>query len=261
MTYHAVMQDHFTLSYRDLRDKLRERIASCDAVIHIAGQWLRISNPKSVRRGRAPQFHADGVRPGRKTLGKPVYVLLTGADFPCDPHDPEPDELRQLQEQHRQRLTSTGQDYKGTNTREDLDREVRSGATQGRTARRRMTYVDQKVTVTGRRLGRLAWPRVRRWESWCWPASVWFQRQQQIERNRAAAERIAQQQEREKQDRERASQELERPGCRSRTAAGRRRTRCHPKTSWAIGALGDFRPGAAVGALNNVESFEREPPQ
>ena len=35
--YHAVEQDNFPPDYRDLIDKLRERIASCDAVIHIAG--------------------------------------------------------------------------------------------------------------------------------------------------------------------------------------------------------------------------------
>jgi hypothetical protein len=35
--YHAVEQDNFPLDYRELVDKLRNQIASCDAVIHIAG--------------------------------------------------------------------------------------------------------------------------------------------------------------------------------------------------------------------------------
>ena len=35
--YHAVEQDNFPPDYRDLIDKIRERIKSCDAVIHIAG--------------------------------------------------------------------------------------------------------------------------------------------------------------------------------------------------------------------------------
>jgi hypothetical protein len=35
--YHAVEQENFPPDYRQLVDKLRERIASCDAVIHIAG--------------------------------------------------------------------------------------------------------------------------------------------------------------------------------------------------------------------------------
>ncbi len=35
--YHAVEQDNFPPDYRDLVDKLRERIDSCDAVVHIAG--------------------------------------------------------------------------------------------------------------------------------------------------------------------------------------------------------------------------------
>lgn len=36
--YHAVEQDNFPPDYRQLVVKLRERIASCDAVIHIAGR-------------------------------------------------------------------------------------------------------------------------------------------------------------------------------------------------------------------------------
>src|SRR5438105_2158573 len=35
--HHAIEQDTFSLDYRDLVDKLRDRIASCDAVVHIAG--------------------------------------------------------------------------------------------------------------------------------------------------------------------------------------------------------------------------------
>lgn len=35
--YHAVEQDNFPLDYRELTDKLRRQIESCDAVIHIAG--------------------------------------------------------------------------------------------------------------------------------------------------------------------------------------------------------------------------------
>src|SRR5271170_6530249 len=35
--YHAVEQDNFPPDYRDLIDKLRTRIDSCDAVVHIAG--------------------------------------------------------------------------------------------------------------------------------------------------------------------------------------------------------------------------------
>jgi hypothetical protein len=35
--YHAIEQDNFPLDYRELVDKLRNQIATCDAVIHIAG--------------------------------------------------------------------------------------------------------------------------------------------------------------------------------------------------------------------------------
>src|SRR5262245_30155760 len=35
--YHAVEQDNFPPDYRDLIEKLRQRIGSCDAVVHVAG--------------------------------------------------------------------------------------------------------------------------------------------------------------------------------------------------------------------------------
>ncbi len=39
--YHAVEQENFPPDYRQLVEKRRERIASCDAVIHIAGLRFR----------------------------------------------------------------------------------------------------------------------------------------------------------------------------------------------------------------------------
>ena len=40
--YHAVEQDNFPPDYLDITDKLRKRIASCDAVIHIVLPLLRV---------------------------------------------------------------------------------------------------------------------------------------------------------------------------------------------------------------------------
>lgn len=49
--YHAIEQDNFPTDYRQFVDKLRERIASCDAVVHIAGRCF----------GAEPQQRPDGV--------------------------------------------------------------------------------------------------------------------------------------------------------------------------------------------------------
>ena len=40
--YHPVEQDSFPPDYRDPKDRLRARIASCNAIVHIAGQCLSL---------------------------------------------------------------------------------------------------------------------------------------------------------------------------------------------------------------------------
>src|SRR5271168_5028083 len=118
--YHAVEQDNFPPDYRDLKDKLRQRIASCDAVVHIAGHCYGAEpqeRPADAPRRSYTQLEYDIAL----ELGKPVYVFLTGDKFPADPHEPEAAELQELQEAHRQRLASTGRDYNPTASTEQLD--------------------------------------------------------------------------------------------------------------------------------------------
>ena len=99
--YHAVEQDNFPPDYRDLVDKLRERIDSCDAVVHIAGHCYGAEPgerpPEAPRRSYTQLEYDIAVE-----LKKPVYVFLTGDGFPADPHKPEPAELRELQQAHRE---------------------------------------------------------------------------------------------------------------------------------------------------------------
>jgi hypothetical protein len=151
--YHAVEQDNFPPDYRDLIDKLRERIDSCDAVVHIAGHGYGAEpphRPPDAPRRSYTQLEYDIA----VELGKPVYVFLTGDVFPADPHEPEPPELRELQEAHRQRLTSTGKDYNPTDSAEQLDQKIRSLQIKPERLKDELQHVDEKVAVTGKRLGR-----------------------------------------------------------------------------------------------------------
>src|SRR6516165_8321620 len=108
--YHAVEQDNFPPDYRELKDMDQKWIDSCHAVVHIVGHCYGAEpseRPADAPRRSYTQLEYDIAR----ELEKPVYVFVTGARFPADKHKPEPIELRALQEAHRQRLTSTGQDY------------------------------------------------------------------------------------------------------------------------------------------------------
>jgi hypothetical protein len=150
--YHAVEQDNFPPDYRDLIDKIRERIDSCDAVIHIAGHRYgaepKHRPPEAPRRSYTQLEYDIAVE-----LGKPVYVFLTGDGFPADRHEPESTELQELQKAHRERLTSTGRDYNPTASAEQLDQKVRSLQLKVERLEEELQQVDQKVAISGKRLG------------------------------------------------------------------------------------------------------------
>jgi tetratricopeptide (TPR) repeat protein len=206
--YHAVEQDNFELDYRDLRDKLHKKIESCDAVLHIAGHCYGAEpkqRPDDAPRRSYTQLEYDIA----EELKKPVYVFLTGDKFRTDPHDPEPAELQELQQAHRQRLTSTGRDYSRAASTEELDRRVRSLQLKVERLGEELRQVDHQVAVTGRRL-------------WRWLAGVaavgvailgtvaYVGWRQQVEQQAQQQEQARQEQERAKQERERAAAEAAR---------------------------------------------------
>jgi len=151
--YHAVEQADFSLSYLDLIDKLRERISTCDAVIHIAGRCYG-SEPKALPDGVTRRSYTQLEYDIAKELEKPVYVFITAKDFPADLHEPEADELAELQAAHCQHLARTGQDYNRPKSREELDQQIRSLQLKVERLEEELTLVDQKVETTGRQLAK-----------------------------------------------------------------------------------------------------------
>ncbi len=206
--YHAVEQDNFPPDYRDLVAKLRTRIKSCDAVVHIAAQCFGAEPPErptSAPRRSYTQLEYDIA----VELGKPVYVFITGAGFPADPHEPEPPELRELQAAHRGRLISTGQDCNPSESIEQLDQKIRSLQLKVERLTDEIEQVDQKMDVHGGRLRR-----------WLVAVAVlvvaglgtlaYLGWRQQVEHRARQREEAKQQAEREKQERERTAAEAAR---------------------------------------------------
>jgi tetratricopeptide (TPR) repeat protein len=199
--YHAVEQDNFPPDYRDLIDKLRERIDSCDAVVHIAGHCYGAEPPErpadAPRRSYTQLEYEIAVE-----LGKPVYVFLTGADFPADPHQPDAPELQELQAGHRLRLISTGQDFNPAASIQELDQKIRSLQLKVERLTDEIQQVDQKMDVHGGRL--------RRWFAAVAVLVVAGLGELGYVGWRQQGEQRAQQQEREKQERERIAAEAAR---------------------------------------------------
>ncbi len=215
--YHAVEQDNFPPDYRDLIDKLRERIDSCDAVVHIAGHCYGAEPANRPADAPAAELHAARIRhrrraekaglrlpDGRRLPGRPARSGATPSSGSCKTPTASAS-------------TSTGQDYNPTASVEQLDQKIRSLQLKVERLVEELQQVDQKVAVTGKRLGRrlvLVAILVGRGAGCGWLSSSCSNRPQQRAAQEARARQEiaerAQQEERAKQERERVAAEAAR---------------------------------------------------
>lgn len=102
-----VEQTNFPPDARSIREMLRAKIAECRAVVHIAGEAYG-SEPQQRVAGEPRRSYTQLEYEIARELKKPVYVFVCGEGFPYDAPPvgsvPESEELRLLQQQHRQRL-------------------------------------------------------------------------------------------------------------------------------------------------------------
>lgn len=101
--YDAEWQDVFGAEAGDLRAKLRERIKGCQGVVQLVGQCYGEETPvrdEQVGRISYTQYEATIARQQKKK----VWYLLLEPEFPTDPHETEPAELRALQATYRENV-------------------------------------------------------------------------------------------------------------------------------------------------------------
>lgn len=118
-----VEQTTFPPDARTVREMLRARIASCRAVVHIAGEVYG-SEPKSRPADEPRRSYTQLEYEIARQLGKPVYVFICGERFPYDSHEGEDEERQRLQQEHRRRLTSGDHRYESVGTRDELEKRV-----------------------------------------------------------------------------------------------------------------------------------------
>lgn len=113
MGCHPVEQANFPPDYRTVREMLREKIADCQAVIHVVGMCYGAEPdpeklPPNTPRRSYTQIEYDLA----VELNKKLYSFVCPPDFPYDSAgDAEDGTKRQLQEAHRQRVQGEERHY------------------------------------------------------------------------------------------------------------------------------------------------------
>jgi len=98
---HGVCQEEFPPDYRRVDELLRSHIASCDAVIHIAGICYGLE-PRDTPADKARRSYTQMEYDIAQELGRPLYVFVCADGYPYDAHSPEPDDVAALQWAHRE---------------------------------------------------------------------------------------------------------------------------------------------------------------
>ena len=105
MGYQPEWQDIFGTEQGDLREMLRRRMEHCDGVIQLIGHCSGAEPPApDAQFGRVSYTQYEALH--ARAVGKKVWSLLLDEHFPADPHEPEPDALRELQAKYRADITS-----------------------------------------------------------------------------------------------------------------------------------------------------------
>ena len=119
-----IVQDDFPPDYKSVRDMLRTKIGTCNAVVHLAGYYYG-AEPEPVPEDSERRSFTQMEYEIAIELGLPCYVFLCGENFPFDRHDPEPEGKRALQLAHRQRLLARDELYYEFDSQEDLNSRTR----------------------------------------------------------------------------------------------------------------------------------------
>jgi hypothetical protein len=140
--YEPVWQDIFGTEGGDLRQMLRQQIDQCKGVVQLIGQCYGAEPPTPDEEfGRVSYTQYEALYARKK--GKKVWYLFMDESFPIDPHEPEPDELRQLQAAYRGVLKVDTHLFHPLATREALEAGVlklRDDLTQLRKGARRWAW-------------------------------------------------------------------------------------------------------------------------
>ncbi|MFZ1218920.1 MAG: DUF4062 domain-containing protein [Chthoniobacterales bacterium] len=118
--YEPVWQEIFGTETGDLRQMLRDKIDQSKGVVQLVGQCYGAEpTTPDPDFGRVSYTQYEALYARKK--GTKVWYLFMDEDFPIDPHEPEPEEQRQLQAAYRGVLKADSHLFHPLKTREALE--------------------------------------------------------------------------------------------------------------------------------------------
>ncbi|HEX8898031.1 MAG TPA: DUF4062 domain-containing protein [Chthoniobacterales bacterium] len=147
--YEPVWQDIFGTETGDLRQMLRDKIDQCKGVVQLVGQCYGAEPPTpDLEFGRVSYTQYETLYARKR--GKKVWYLFMDKSFPIDAHEPEPEEIQQLQAAYRTVLKADTHLFHPLATKEALEAGVlklRDDLTQLRKGARRWAWAVAGLLV------------------------------------------------------------------------------------------------------------------
>ncbi|HEX8076432.1 MAG TPA: DUF4062 domain-containing protein, partial [Chthoniobacterales bacterium] len=147
--YEPIWQDIFGTETGDLRQMLRTQIDQSKGVVQLVGQCYGAEPPApDPEFGRVSYTQYEALYARRK--GIKVWYLFMDENFPIDPHEPESEEVRQLQAAYRNVLKVDTHLFHPLKTREALEAGVlklRDDLTQLRKGAKRWAWMIAALLV------------------------------------------------------------------------------------------------------------------
>lgn len=118
--YEPIWQDIFGTEGGDLCTLLRQSIDQCKGVVQLVGQCYGAEPPvRDPEFGRVSYTQYEALYARKQ--GKKVWYLFIDESFPIDEHEPEPEEVRQLQSSYRNILKADTHLFHPLRSREALE--------------------------------------------------------------------------------------------------------------------------------------------
>ena len=98
-----VVEENFPADGRDISTMLRAKIEGCRSAVHVVGLCYG-GEPSKPAPGEVRRSYTQREYDTARALQKPVYTFVCTEGFPYLDHEPEVEELRALQQAHRESL-------------------------------------------------------------------------------------------------------------------------------------------------------------